>query len=336
VTIRSDPVTLNVKPLPTEGRPSDFTGTIGNFGIVALPDKSSVEVNQPITVTIKINGTGNIKSVAEPIIPDLPDFRVYKASSNEKTAVYGSELGGTKIYEEVFIPRKPGQLEIPALDFNFFDPKTSRYRTLKTKSFTIDVKQAEGYAMSPDVPYSQSGVVIGKDASDIRFIKENIGHLTPVGRLVILTPLYLAFNGLFVVAFFGLVAWRVRREKLSGDIGYARSRQASKMAHKRLSRARSLARLEKVSEFYAEISLALLAYIADKLNISPHGLTSDRVAVLLKDKKAGEDLIKDTVDLLRQCDFARFAPSSLKQEDIDRALEEARRIMVKMEGVRFV
>ena len=336
VTIRSNPLTLDVKPLPTAGRPADFTGTIGNFGIVATPDKTSVEVNQPVTVTIKINGTGNIKSVAEPIIPDLPDFRIYKASSNEKTAIYDEEMGGTKIYEEVFIPRKPGRLEIPSLGFNFFDPKSSRYRTLKTKPITINVKQAEGYAVSPDVPYSQSGVVIGKDAADIRFIKRDLGSLSPKGRLVILTPLYLAVNGLFVVVFAGLVVWRLRREKLSGDIGYARSRQASKMAHKRLARARSLARLEKVGDFYAEISLALQAYIADKLNISPHGLTSDRVAELLKDKAADETLIRDTVNLLRQCDFARFAPASLTQADIDRALEEARQIMVKMEGVRFV
>ncbi|MBN1213310.1 MAG: protein BatD [candidate division Zixibacteria bacterium] len=336
VTIRSNPVSLNVKPLPTEGRPADFTGTIGNFGIVATPDKTSVEVNQPVTVTIKINGTGNIKSVAEPIIPDLSDFRIYKASSNEKTAILGEEMGGTKIYEEVFIPRKPGSLEIPSLGFNFFDPKSSRYRTLKTKPITINVRQAEGYAVSPDVPYGQSGVVIGKDATDIRFIKTDIGELTPQGRLVILTPLYLFVNGLFVAVFAGLLVWRLRREKLSGDIGYARSRQASKMAHKRLARARSLVRVDKAGKFYAEISLALLAYIADKLNISPHGLTSDRVVELLQEKKADESLVRDTVNLLRQCDFARFAPASVKQADIDRALEEARQIMVKMEGVRFV
>ncbi|MDD3732047.1 MAG: BatD family protein [candidate division Zixibacteria bacterium] len=336
VTIRSAPVKLNVKPLPVEGRPANFTGTIGMFGITATPDKTTVEVNQPITVTIKITGTGNIKSVAEPLIPDLPDFRVYKASSNEKTSIIDEQLGGTKIYEEVFIPNKPGNLEIPSLEFNFFDPKTRKYQTVKTRSIQITVKQPEGYAVSPEVPYSQSGVVIGKQASDIRFIKNDIGRLTSKGRLVIFTPLYMVINGLFVVSFVSLLVLRLHREKMTGNIGYARSRKASRMAQKRLTRARSLAKVEKISEFYAEISLALLAYIADKLNISPHGLTSDRVTALLKEKGADDALVEDTLALLHKCDFARFAPATLNQEDINQSLENTRQIMVKMETVKFV
>ena len=335
VDIRSKPVTLNVKPLPVEGRPDDFTGTIGQFSIVASPDKLEVEVNQPVTVTIKINGTGNIKSVAEPIIPDLPDFRIYKASSSEKTAKLNDRIGGTKIYEEVFIPKKPGKLQIPSLGFNYFDPQQKKYRVMKTPPIDINVRKPEGYSSTAEVPYRQTGVVLGSDASDIRFIKDAPGDLTPQGWLVLLTPLYLIVNGLFVLAFVGLVVTRLRNEKLSGDIGYARSRQASKMAHKRLARARSLAGVEKAGEFYAEISLALLAYMADKLNISPHGLTSQRVAELLGEKKADAALIEETVSFLQQCDFARFAPASLTQEDIDWALDTARRIMVKMEGVKF-
>ncbi|MFZ5981627.1 MAG: BatD family protein [Candidatus Zixiibacteriota bacterium] len=336
VEIRSKPVIMNVKPLPIEGRPDDFTGTIGQFSIVASPDKLEVEVNQPVTVTIKISGTGNIKSVAEPIIPDLPDFRIYKASSSEKSSRLNDKIGGTKIYEEVFIPKKPGKLELPSLGFNYFDPQQKIYKVMKTPPLTIDVRQPEGYTGTTEVPYRQTGVVLGSDASDIRFIKEAPGDFTPKGRLVLLMPLYLILNGLFVLVFVGLVVIRLRNEKLSGDVGYARSRQASRMAHKRLARARSLATVEKAGEFYAEISLALLAYMADKLNISPHGLTSQRVADLLKEKKADTILIEQTVAFLKQCDFARFAPASLTQADIDRALDSARQIMVKMEGVKFV
>jgi len=335
VNIRSKPVTLNVKPLPVEGRPDDFTGTIGKFNIVANPDKLNVEVNQPVTVTIKISGTGNIKSVAEPIIPELPEFRIYKASSSEKTSKHNDKIGGTKIYEEVFIPKKPGKLQIPSLGFNYFDPQQKKYRVMKTQPITINVMQPEGYASSSEIPYRQTGVVLGSDASDIRFIKDSPGNLIPQGRLVLLTPQYLIINGLFVLVFIGLVAVRLRNEKLSSDIGYARSRQASRMAYKRLARARALARVEKAGEFYAEISLALLAYMADKLNISPHGLTSERVAELLKEKKADKALVEETVSFIQQCDFARFAPASLTQEDIDGSLDTARQIMVKMEGVKF-
>ncbi len=83
-TVRSRPITVKILPLPEENRPTNFTGTVGNFSIEASPDKTNVDMNQPVTVTYKIDGTGNIKTVAEPNIGDLTDFRIYRASTDEK------------------------------------------------------------------------------------------------------------------------------------------------------------------------------------------------------------------------------------------------------------
>ncbi len=233
------------------------------------------------------------------------------------------------------MPKRPGLLQIPAITMSFFDPEKGRYQTLTTRPITVDVKRPEGYATTPDVPYSTPGMTIGSQAQDIRYIKDNIGNLVPVGRLVIFSPLYLFVNGLPLVVLIGLVVARKRREKLTTDIGYARFRSAARHARRRLSKARSLARLETAGEYYGELSLAVTAYIADKLNISPHGLTGDRIAELLRDKSAAADLVESTVQFLRQCDFARFAPASLSQADIDTALQSAEQIMTRMEEVKF-
>ncbi|TFG89640.1 MAG: hypothetical protein E4H15_08995 [Syntrophobacterales bacterium] len=153
--------------------------------------------------------------------------------------------------------------------------------------------------------------------------------------MVITTPVFILLNGLPVLAFLGMVVLRIRREKVTGDIGYARSRAASKAARKRLAKAKSMACIETVGEFYAEIYTALISYVADKLNISPHGLTSDKVSQLLSEKGAGEELIGQFVSLMQKCDFARYAPSALTQEDIDNTLQQAETVMVSLEGVRF-
>ena len=107
------------------------------------------------------------------------------------------------------------------------------------------------------------------------------------------------------------------------------------MARKRLAKARSLAKLDTAQEFYAELSLAAIAYIADKLNISPYGLTSDQIADLLREKSGDETLVTDTVSFLRQCDFARFAPANLMAQDLESGLATAEQIMVRIEGVKF-
>lgn len=335
ITVRSQPLKLNVRPLPTSGRPADFTGTIGRFDITAKPDRTEVDVNQPVTVTVAISGFGNVKSVAEPTIGDLADFRVYRASSNENITKVDDQLGGTKTFEEVFIPRRPGELEIPSLKFTFFNPKTSSYETKRTRPLKILVNDAGGYAATDVAPYGGPGVSIGARSRDIRFVKQDMGKLRRPGSLILTEPLYVAINGLPVLVLIGMAAVRLRRARFAGDVGYARSRSASKIAHRRLAAAGRLIDIEKAEEFYAELSRAVTSYIADKLNISPHGLTSDRIATLLAARGATDDVVVETKQFLALCDFARFAPASIGIEDIKSSLVRGERLIVRMESVRF-
>ena len=268
-------------------------------------------------------------------MPDLEDFRIYRASSNESITKVQEKIGGTKIYEEVFIPKHPGNLEIPSLAYNYFDPETNKYKTLSTKPISLRVIKPEGFVESPDLPYANPDLIVSSNARDIRYIKENIGDLKPKGYLLIETPLYLVVNGLPVLTLIGFVIYRKRKVKYASDISFARARQAGKIAKKRLSKAKSLANPSKGIEFFAEINFALTSYIADKLNISPHGLTTDQIKSLLLNKSADDNLINGISDTLKKCDFARFAPSSITQKDIDDVLAATEQHMIKLEGVQF-
>jgi hypothetical protein len=335
VQIRSQALTLNVKPLPVEGRPNDFSGTVGRFTLKAAPTKREVEVSQPVSVNFSISGVGNIKSVAEPAIPDLPDFRVYKASSNESVTKADDRLGGTKTVEEVFIPNRPGQLVIPAISFSYFDPDAGQYRNARSEAITLNVIRTEGYAAAPDLPYTAPDLKISADARDIRYIKGDPGELGPREGLLLTSPAYLIVNAVPVLALMVTVLMRRRREKLSGDIGYARSRRASREARRRLVRARQSAKVSSSEQFFGESGQALLSFIGDKLNVSPHGLTGDRIRELLDAHSNDPQLTQDILAFLERCSFARYAPASVSQADIDQALVEAEKLMVRLEEVRF-
>ncbi|RKX29563.1 MAG: hypothetical protein DRP47_01390, partial [Candidatus Zixiibacteriota bacterium] len=335
VAVNSEPIRINVRPLPDKGRPSDFTGSIGDFKISASVDKREVEVNQPVTLTLRITGTGNIKSAAEPVIPELDEFRIYRASSSENITKIKDRIGGTKVYEEVFIPKHPGTLKIPAISYNYFVPSENRYQTITTKSINLRVTKPEGYAASSDVPYTRPGLIISSDARDIRYIKDDIGETTPIGRLIIRTPVFLMVNGLPILVLAGMILVRRRRERMASDISYARSRQASKAARKRLAQAKSLSSPNKAGDFFAEVHLALISYIADKLNVSPHGLTADNISELLAERSADEELIGDIGAILQRCDYGRFAPASTTQAEIEELLSTAEQIMIRLEEVRF-
>ncbi len=335
VTVRSQPVSIEVKPLPRDGRPKDYTGSIGKYQMTVRPDKTDVEVNQPVTLTINITGTGNIKAVAEPVIPELDDFRIYRASANENASTQGDKLGGSKIFEEVFVPRRPGDLEIPALSFSFFDPETGRYRTVTSKAIKLHVTKPEGFIASADLPYAGADMTISSQSQDIRHIRTDLGDLQPVNQIVLFTPTYIIVNALPTLAFVGLLVARRRRESLATNTGLARSRAATKMARKRLAQAQALANPEKVEEFYAEIYNALTSYLADKLNISPHGLTSERIEEIMSSRTPDQDLIDGVLSILQECDFARYATATISQEVIETSLRQVEQLMVKMEGIRF-
>jgi hypothetical protein len=334
-TVRTKPLKIEVLPLPTENKPANFSGTVGEFFITSSADKLKTEVNQPVTVTYKINGTGNIKTVAEPEIEDLVDFRVYRSASSEKVSKIEGVVGGTKIFEETYIPKRAGQLTIPAVSLNYFNPRTKQYKTVSTKPISINVEQAalSDYA---DIPVPQvAGRVIDSKAKDIRYIKTETGDLALQRPLILATPLYLVLNGVPVLLLISVWIGQKRREKLSTDIGYARSRLARKLARKRLATARKLAGSKQTAEFYAEIRFALFAYIADKLNISPHGLTGDKLLEIMKSSNIEEDIIGKSKSLLRQADFAQYSSSTKEAEDIKQSLKLAEEILVKLEGIKI-
>lgn len=334
-TVRSNQLTIKVKPLPDQGKPDNFTGSIGNFNISATASKGQVEVNQPITVTIRISGEGNVKSIAEPIIPESPDFRTYRGSSSETMSKLNDRLGGTKVFEQVFIPRVPGALSIPALSFNYFDPGKNKYVSVSTQPIPINVIKPEGYVASPDVPYGGPQHVVGADARDIRYIKLDLGELKNGDELLLTRPFFVALHAVPVAILAGMVLVRRRREHLASNVGATRSRAASRMARRRLAKARSLASVDTANAFYMEVSAAVTSYIADKMNISAYGLTSDSISRLLEERHADPTHIKSVLELLHDCDFGRFSSASATPERLETTLRRAEDVMVRMEEVRF-
>jgi hypothetical protein len=284
-------------------------------------------------VTYKITGTGNIATVAEPAIGDLKDFRIYRASSREDESEVGGIIGGTKIFEEAYIPKRAGKLTIPPVEFSFFDPKSASYKVQTTRAVILNVSPAEEgeYADMPFRPVA--GRVVDPNAKDIRFIKTSPGEIGLKKPLVIFRPVYLALNIIPVLVLAAVWVSSRRREKLASDLGYARSRRARKLARKRLAAASKLARSQQAAEFYAEIRLAIFSYIADKLNISPHGLTGDSLLDILKEAGSDEELELWIADLFRKADFAQYSAVEVSLEEVMESLKLAEKILVRLEEI---
>jgi hypothetical protein len=152
VEIKSEPVALEVKPLPPNAPPS-FSGAIGNFTMTADAQPKSVQVGDPITVTSAISGRGNFDRVNAPVVEDERGWHKYPPSSKFKQ---DDEVGlsGTKTFESVLSPNEKKET-LPVLAFSYFDPAKEHYVTLRSEPIAITVQG--GAAASQSVAASQSG-----------------------------------------------------------------------------------------------------------------------------------------------------------------------------------
>lgn len=327
--LRSKPIEIEVLPLPEMGKSQNFKGTVGDFKLTVGVDKKEVEVGQPITLKMKINGVGNIKSVGEPAIPELKDFRIYNSGSSENVSKDNYLVGGTKTYEEVLIPKTQGKYTVPSLEFSFFDPKSKSYQTLRSEPILITaLPGAQAY---PTEIAQLSKQEIGLTAKDIRYIKISASELKNQGGSLYKNPLFMFFQLIPLLAF--AISWRYQRqrEKLNSDIGYARLRRAHKLAKKRLGQANKLIASEKSKEFYREVAKALIGYVGDKLNLPAHGLTKDVIEFELSNRGVEKEKIDHLLKLLDSCDYARFAPGSSEVTEMKSFLELVEKAIVDLE-----
>jgi hypothetical protein len=329
VVLKSKPIDIEVLPLPEMGKPDNFSGTVGKYKLDVRADKNQVEVGQPITIKTKISGVGNIKSVGEPANGDLPDFRSYSSGSSENVSKDNYMVQGVKTYEQVLIPKKAGKYTVPPVEFTFFDPRTKNYQTLKSEPMLVSVLPPSQASPTEIAQFSKQE--IGKSVKDIRYIKLSAGRLENQGGHLYKNPLFLLLQLVPLLAF--ALSWRYQKEKerQNSDIGYARQRRAHKLAKKRLGRAKKLITVGNSQDFHCEVSRALLQYLGDKLNLSAHGLTKDRIASELTVKGVKEEDINQLLKLLDSCDFARFAPGSSSPEEMNHCLSLAEDTIVKME-----
>ncbi|MFQ6002462.1 MAG: BatD family protein [Candidatus Zixiibacteriota bacterium] len=327
--LRSKPIQIEVLPLPEMGRPENFGGTVGDFKLKVSVDKKEVQVGEPITLKMKLSGTGNVKSVGKPKVPELKGFRIYDSGSSENISKKNYLVRGVKTYEMVLIPKKAGKYNIPPLEFSFFDPKRKNYKTLRSDPILITA--LPGAQASPAEIAQLSKQEIGYATKDIRYIKLSESQLKDQGDDLYKNPLFLLFQVIPLLAF--VVAWRYQKhqEKINSDIGYARTRRAHRFAKKRLGQAKKLIATEKSKEFYAEAAKSMIGYVGDKLNLPAYGLTKDRIELELSNRGIEKEKIDNLLKLLDSCDYARFAPGSSEVEEMKRFLSLVEKAIVDLE-----
>jgi hypothetical protein len=326
----SNEVTINVKPLPGENKPADFSGLVGTFRISSEFDKTTVPANEALSLKVRLSGTGNLKVVNEIPIEIPSSFEMFQPKMKDKINHHESYISENKEFEYVMIPRMPGNFNIPPISVSYFDPLKKEYNTLDTEEYNISVSKGV------EIPGSLSSGYLAKEdvkllGRDINFIKESIEELTPINYAAHKTIwfwLLLILPGIAVISAYG---YRNHLEKISTNVEYARKRKAHKAAKQQLKNASHLLKVGKIADFYGEVSNALLGYVANKTNQSAAGFVREDVQKILDQKKVDDELSNNYINCLDEADYRRFAPGRNSEADAGSFYNKAEDILVRME-----
>ncbi|MEO1010665.1 MAG: BatD family protein [Bacteroidota bacterium] len=320
-TVSAGRRTITVKPLPSQGRPLDFSGAVGDFDFSVTTSKTQLNASESLQAKVEVNGKGNLKLFKLPE-PELPgSLEVYEPEFEEKVRTTLSGTQGKVSNNYTIVPSFKGKYPIPSISFSYFDPKSGSYKTLESDEILVNVIQGP---TNTSANISTSGIqrqaVVATDGQ-FNFIKLK-PNLSAIGTnyffgstrfyLWLLLPLLLIPSA---------VIFGKKREAIASDVVGNRIKRRNKLARKYLSTAKKT--LGNKEDFYIALEKALHHYLKAKLKIETSEFSKDKIAALLIQKNVDQTTIDGFIGLLANCEMARYSPFSdvQMQQDYDKASE---------------
>lgn len=162
VTLKSDTEVVTVKPLPTENKPADFRGAVGDFSISASLEKDKITTDDAGTLKLTITGKGNIQLINAPVINWPNGIDGYEAKVKDNVDRKQLPMQGSKTFSYPFTVSKAGSYSIDSIAFSYFDPASSTYKTLHTSPLQVHVTKGKGISKNSLAGNSNAGFLSTK------------------------------------------------------------------------------------------------------------------------------------------------------------------------------
>ena len=314
VSLVTEEQALQCLPLPTTGKPADFTGAVGNFTLTVSIGPTNVATGDPITVRVQISGRGALDGLTLPVQSAWGNFKTYPPTAKIETS---DQLGlqGTKTFEEIISPENADIQELPPFTFSFFDPETKTYRTLTHPATKLTVRPG-GNVVAPTIAATTKNT--SGDAApaqvDIVPIKQRLGTATPRDRATGFTRTYMALNLAPALALVGFVVWRKRTDALANNPRLRRQRAVAAAIHAGLDRLRTHGTQNQSDAFFAELVRLLQEKLGAQLDLPASAITEAVIDEKLRPRGLPDSTLDELHELFQACNLARYAPIKSSQE----------------------
>lgn len=322
LNVTPNDLVVNVRPLPTP-KPADFSGGVGKFAISSVLKSKELKTNVAASIIYTVKGTGNLKYIQLENLDDLypAQLEVYSPTTDVQAEVEGSNVSGSVTFDYSIMPLEEGFFTIPDVKLVYFNPETGKYESSVARGYRVQVGKGVASDKSQSVSTRKMNNVL--ENVDVSKLRKSI------------TPLVDRFSFWLwyiipVVLLLAAQAYRRYYDKSHSDMAAYYSKRADRYARRRLKKANKFMRGGKSDQFYDELLRGLWGYLADKLKIPTSELMRDNIRLLLDQKGVEDSVISPFLELLDQCEYAKYSPEG-GEHGMQKLYDEAITVINNME-----
>ena len=287
VNIKTNPVSVKVRPLPVKNAADTFAGAVGNFSIKAFLEKDSVSKNEEDSLIITISGVGNFQRVGSPLINWPKDIEFFEPSVKDTLNKQRVPLTGERRFRYIFLSNKPGQYTIPPISFSFFDLRAKSYRTVLSRALTVFVKEK-----------------IKKEQPPVMVVALDQGNESKWWWIA-------AGLATFVIAIFILIRRRQNIVNRYEELKKLEVPSNVPVTVEKILMPVSSALNKENKIFYKELSRAIWNYFQDRLPGFRMNINKSELAIILDRKAVKPELINGLMAIIHLCETGAYANAEM-------------------------
>jgi len=300
---------LEVKALPKQNMPMDFSGAVGSFEFTTKLDRDSIQTNESANLSLRVSGRGNLRMIELPEF-DVPiDIEAYEPKYKENINLEKFGLSGFKREEYLLIPRNKGVYKIGSVRFSYFNPSKEKYITVNSPSYTLKVKGASSANSTPVVLNSFTKEDVNFIGKDILYIKTSLTNTrtskdlffgSTAFYLILFIPLFLVIAVLVIL---------LLSKKSIINLKKFKEGSSAKQAIRVLN--------DPELELHTAIENSLQTFMFKKWRLKRAQFNKADLLEVFHEKQVPLNLINDFNKLIESSEMARFTSSEYLSNDQD-------------------
>jgi hypothetical protein len=308
---------INVKALPLAGKPSDFSGAVGNLSFIVTSNKTKLKSGEALKLKIEARGKGNLKlfSLPKPVVSAAMELYDPEHSENVQTPLSGMVGAISDTY--TIVPQYKGNYQIKPITFSYFDLASKSYKTITSQPITVEVLDGPNFATAKTKSFDKQKKEIARKFAGVASVKE----LQPTNPTYFLgsTKFYILFLLPFLLIPI-VVLLRKRKEISDADFAGNRIKNSKRLVKKYLSEAKK--QQANKEKFYIALERAMHNFLKAKLSIETFEMSKAKISDILLSRNVEANLVLQFINLTENCEIARFAPATSVsiQKDFDTAV----------------